>query len=96
MLLAEQNARAALAHRRLRGYVVENGRIALSGPAAELLALAGGHGALPGRGRAMRTDVPEPSVAATVADRLQGLHRLRLTPPRLRLGVAGLGRVPLP
>ena len=36
VLLAEQNARAAL---RIadRGYVVENGRIALSGPAAELL-----------------------------------------------------------
>ena len=37
ILLAEQNARAALAIAD-RGYVVENGRVALSGPAAELLA----------------------------------------------------------
>ena len=36
ILLAEQNARAALAIAD-RGYVVENGRIALSGPARELL-----------------------------------------------------------
>ena len=36
ILLAEQNARAALAIAD-RGFVVENGRIALSGPAAELL-----------------------------------------------------------
>ena len=37
ILLAEQNARAALAIAD-RGYVIENGRVALSGPAAQLLA----------------------------------------------------------
>jgi len=36
ILLAEQNARSALAIAD-RGYVIENGRVALSGPAAELL-----------------------------------------------------------
>ncbi len=36
VLLAEQNARAALAIAD-RGFVIENGRVALSGPAAELL-----------------------------------------------------------
>jgi branched-chain amino acid transport system ATP-binding protein len=36
ILLAEQNARAALSIAD-RGYVIENGRVALSGPAAELL-----------------------------------------------------------
>jgi branched-chain amino acid transport system ATP-binding protein len=36
ILLAEQNARAALAIAD-RGYVIENGRVALSGPASELL-----------------------------------------------------------
>jgi branched-chain amino acid transport system ATP-binding protein len=37
VLLAEQNARAALAIAD-RGYVIENGRVTLSGPAADLLA----------------------------------------------------------
>jgi len=36
ILLAEQNARAALAIAD-RGYVIENGRVTLSGPASELL-----------------------------------------------------------
>lgn len=64
ILLAEQNARSALSIAD-RAYVVENGRIALSGPAADLLASDDiAHRYLGGAAR-------PPSASATMAARLR-------------------------